>query len=111
MPVFVTRIAHEIHIEDRHGADGSDMVTFAVTALPVLVVFAVANVLWAIWASIRLIRRRENEPILLMGAAISSWVVIIVLYASSRDGRTRLLYEDFLGPAGDGRLAVDKTTG
>ena len=77
--VFVIRIAHEIHVEHRHGADGSDIATFYATAFPVLAVFAVANLSWAFWASTRLLRRRDREPMSLMGAAVGSWVVIMLL--------------------------------
>jgi hypothetical protein len=77
--VFVLRIAHEIHLEHVHGADGSDIVTFYATAFPILAVFVVANLIWALWASTRLLRRREWEPIFLMDAAVGSWVVIVLL--------------------------------
>lgn len=77
--VSVTRIAHEMRIEHRHGADGSDMVTFAATALPIVVVFAVANLFWAVWAITRLMRCRERQPILLTGAALGSWLVVLAL--------------------------------
>ena len=77
--VFVIRIAHEIHVEHRHGADGSDIVTFYATAFPLLAAFAVVNLIWGLWASTRILRRREREPLFLMGAAVGSWIVIVLL--------------------------------
>jgi len=76
---FVICIAHEIHVEHRHGADGSDIMTSYATAFPILAVFVVANLIWGLWAATQLLRRREREPIFLMGAAVGSWVVIILL--------------------------------
>ena len=73
------RIVHVIHAEHRQGADMSDIITFAVTALPVLLVFTVANVALVIWASIRLSRYRERSPIFLSISVLAAWAALVVV--------------------------------
>lgn len=68
--VFIMRIQYEMHTEQRHSADFGDSVTFALTALPVLLAFSITNASWAIWGSTRFIRRNERKPIILCALVI-----------------------------------------
>ena len=77
--VFIMRIQYEMHAEQRHYADFGDSMTFALTALPVLVIFSITNASWAIWGSTRLIRHNDRKPIIWCALVIVAWVISVLL--------------------------------
>jgi heme/copper-type cytochrome/quinol oxidase subunit 2 len=77
--VLVARIHQQMQGEHRQSADFGDSMTFALTAFPVLVVFAAANVSWGIWAMVRFTRYRECQALVLGGLMVIIWTATVLI--------------------------------
>lgn len=72
------RVAAVMAMEQRTVSDSVDGITFFVTAAPAFGVAVLTNAAWAGKVLVDLWRRRGNEALLWLGAAIAIWCVAIV---------------------------------
>lgn len=71
---FFQRIQTTIRLEERSSPDFGDSLKFILTALPLAGVFAVVNVVWAVWAAVAYLKRREAAPAVVCAVIVSCWL-------------------------------------
>ena len=70
---FSTNISDLARMEQRDYYDGVDGVTYSCTAVPVLLVFFVINLLWGIKALVDILRRKEYQALMELILIAACW--------------------------------------
>ncbi|WP_141514216.1 hypothetical protein [Ramlibacter sp. WS9] len=76
---FVREIQSTIQREERSHPDFGDSLSFIFTALPLVGVFAMVNLLGAVSAAVAYFQRRETAPAVVCAGVVTCWLAAAIV--------------------------------
>lgn len=76
---FVRAIQNTMQGEERGYPDFGDSLTFIFTALPLVSVFAMVNLVWAVSAAVAYLKRRQTAPVVVCAIVVTCWLAAAIV--------------------------------